>query len=77
MCVVTREKHEKRDLLRIVKNKDGEIFVDESGKANGRGAYITKSMDVVDEARKKKILERVFECDNLESLYENIKNYIK
>ena len=77
MCVVTREKHDKRDLLRVVKNKEGKIFIDESGKANGRGAYITKSIEVLELAKNKKVLERVFECDNLESLYEDIKNYIK
>ena len=46
-CVVTREKLEKKDLLRIVKNNEGKVFVDESGKANGRGAYIKKYIDTL------------------------------
>ncbi|MDE5539028.1 MAG: YlxR family protein, partial [Bacilli bacterium] len=45
-CVVTREKLEKRDLLRIVRTPDGEVITDETGKANGRGAYLKKDVDV-------------------------------
>ena len=40
MCVVTREKLPKKELIRIVKNKENEIFVDESGKQNGKGVYL-------------------------------------
>ena len=39
-CVVTQERLPKKDLLRVVKNNEGEVMVDLSGKANGRGAYI-------------------------------------
>ena len=39
-CVVTQERSPKKDLLRIVKNSNGEIFLDKTGRANGRGAYI-------------------------------------
>ena len=52
-CVVTHEKLEKKDLIRVVKNKDGLVFVDESGKANGRGAYLKKSAEVIEKAKKK------------------------
>lgn len=53
-CVVTHEKLEKKDLIRVVKNKDGLVFVDESGKANGRGAYLKKSAEVIEKAKKAK-----------------------
>ena len=53
-CVVTREKLEKKDLLRIVKNNEGEVFVDETGKANGRGAYIKKDIETLEKAIKTK-----------------------
>ena len=46
-CVVTHEKCEKKDLLRIVKNNEGVVFVDDTLKANGRGAYLKKDNDVV------------------------------
>lgn len=41
-CVVTHEKLEKKELLRVVRDNEGNVFVDETGKANGRGAYIKK-----------------------------------
>ena len=54
-CVVTQERLPKKDLLRIVKNNEGEVFVDLSSKANGRGAYIKKDLEVVEKAIKTKI----------------------
>jgi len=42
-CIVCRNKHEKNKLARIVKTKDGDIFYDPSGKAQGRGAYVCKN----------------------------------
>lgn len=77
MCIVTHEKHDKKDLLRIVKSKEGDISVDLTGKKNGKGAYITKSLEVLETAKKKKVLERVFEIDNLDSIYDEIKENIK
>jgi len=77
MCVVTREKTDKNKLLRIVKDNSGKVFVDESGKQNGKGAYITKSLETLEIAKKKKVLEKVFEVENLDGLYEEIENIIK
>ena len=44
-CVITHEKLEKRDLLRVVRDNEGNVFVDETGKANGRGAYVKKDKE--------------------------------
>ena len=60
MCIVCREMKDKRDLIRVVRFKDGEVNIDLSGKANGRGAYLCKSEDCLNQARKKKSLERAF-----------------
>ena len=54
-CVVTKEQLEKKDLLRIVKNKEGLVFVDEKGKQNGRGAYIKKDLEVLELAKRLKL----------------------
>ncbi len=54
-CVVTKEKLEKKDLIRIVKNKDNEVFVDRTNKANGRGVYIKRDLDVLSKAIKRKL----------------------
>ena len=77
MCVVTHQKCDKKNLLRIVRTPDGGIKVDESGKLNGKGAYILKDLEVLETAKSKKILEKVFETNDLEKVYEDIKNYIK
>ena len=54
--VVSNEVIDKRDLLRIVKNKEGQVFIDPTGKANGRGAYIKLDNAEALEAKKKKVL---------------------
>ena len=77
MCVVTREKTDKNKLLRIVKHNLGNVSVDETGKKNGKGAYITKDLEVLETAKKKKVLEKVFEIEDLTSVYEEIYNLIK
>jgi len=59
-CVICHSKFDKRDLLRIVSDKSGEIFFDATGKANGRGAYVCKSEACVDQFLNKNYLERAF-----------------
>ena len=49
-CVVTNEMLPKEELIRVVRNKEGEVFVDETGKKNGRGAYIKKDREVIEKA---------------------------
>lgn len=75
-CVVTNERLPKKELMRIVKNKEGEVFVDPTGKANGRGAYIKKSNEAIDLAIKKKVLNRVLETEIPEELYEELRGYV-
>ena len=76
-CLATNTMLPKEDLLRVVKSKEGNIFVDLTSKANGRGAYISKSMDALILAKKKKVFERAFECEVPESLYIEIEEIIK
>jgi uncharacterized protein len=59
MCVVTHERFEKKDLIRIVKTDNG-IVVDLTGKLNGRGYYLKKDKDVINKAQKNKILDNLF-----------------
>lgn len=74
-CVVTHEKLEKRNLFRIVKNNEGQVFIDnESGKANGRGAYLKKDKEVIELARKNKALEHHLEIKIEEKIYDELIN---
>ena len=76
-CVITHEKCEKRELLRIVKDKDGVVSVDLTGKMNGRGAYIKKDLEVLEKANKTKALEKHLETSIPDSIYESIEKIIK
>ena len=76
-CVVTGEKLDKRDLLRVVKNKEGEVKVDLTGKMNGRGAYIKRDLAVLDMAIKKKSLERKLECNISNEVYDEIRKILE
>lgn len=69
-CVITKEKCEKRDLLRIVRTPDGIVLVDSTGKANGRGAYLKRSVEVIEKAKKTKVLEKILEVEIPSSVYE-------
>lgn len=76
-CVVTKEKLPKQELLRIVRTPEGNVMIDESGKMNGRGAYIKRDVQVLEQARNKKVLERHLECSIDDSVYEEIKNVLE
>ena len=75
-CVVTKEKLEKKDLIRVVKNNNCEVFVDLTGKANGRGAYIKKDINVLNDAKRTKALEKHLETSISEEIYKNIEDVI-
>lgn len=76
-CVVTKEKYPKKELIRVVRDNLGNVSVDLTGKANGRGAYLKMSLEVVDKARKTKALERYLEVLIPEAVYEELENVIK
>ena len=75
-CIVTGEKLEKKDLIRVVKNKENIVFIDETGKANGRGAYLKKDINVIKKCQKNKILDRKLDIVIPESIYEELENMI-
>ena len=75
-CVVSKEKLEKKDLIRIVKNNEGLVFVDLTGKANGRGAYIKKDIEVLEKAIKTKVLDRHLETTISDEIYDELRNII-
>ncbi|PKM50733.1 MAG: DUF448 domain-containing protein [Firmicutes bacterium HGW-Firmicutes-7] len=72
-CIGCQEMKNKKSLIRIVKNKEDEFFVDLTGKLNGRGAYICPTQDCLALAIKSKGLERSFKCQIPEEVYEQMK----
>ena len=75
-CVVTRETTEKKKLIRVVRPPEGEVIIDLTGKSNGRGAYITKDLSVLEKAKKSKALDRHLEVVVPVSIYTELENII-
>jgi len=69
MCVVTKEKMPKKELLRIVRTPEGEVVVDQTGKQNGKGAYLKKDAEVIARAKKSKVLDKVLEVTISDEAY--------
>ena len=72
-CVVSKEKLPKQELIRVVKNKENEVFIDLTGKANCKGAYIKKDLAILEKAIKSKALEKHLETKIENSIYEELK----
>ncbi len=71
-CVVSREKLPKNELIRIVKNNENQVFIDLTGKQNGRGVYLKKDIEVFKKAKKNKVLNRMLEIEVDDSLFDEL-----
>ena len=71
-CIVCQDRDSKKELMRIVKNKEGEIFLDPSSRANGRGAYICKDSECLKKGIKTKALNRAFKVEVSDEVYEKL-----
>ena len=71
-CIACQERDKKKKLIRIVKNKDNEIFLDPSGRANGRGAYVCATHECLSKAIKSKALNRAFKMDVEDDVYKHL-----
>ncbi|MBR5485218.1 MAG: YlxR family protein [Oscillospiraceae bacterium] len=77
MCTGCSEHKPKKELIRVVKSPEGEISIDHKGKKSGRGAYICPDAECLKKARKAKRLERVFECQIPEEVYQRLEEEIQ
>jgi predicted RNA-binding protein YlxR (DUF448 family) len=77
MCLGCKEMRPKRELIRVVKNNEGEISIDLVGKKPGRGAYICRSAHCLEQAIKAKRLEKAFETTIDMDIYDNLKNQLE
>lgn len=76
MCTGCMEMKPKKELIRIVKSKDGEVSVDITGKRPGRGAYICKNIECLEKAVKQKRLEKNLEIKVDDELYNKLRNEV-
>lgn len=75
-CIVTKERKPKEELIRVVRNKEGEVFIDPTGKQNGRGAYVSKDPEVIKKATEMKAFNQAFQMEIDPSIYKELMQYI-
>ena len=72
-CLATSEQLPKKELIRIVRDKEGNVSIDVTGKANGRGAYLKKSLEAIEIAEKKHLLDRALEVKVPAEVFEELR----
>ena len=75
-CVVSKEKLPKMELIRIVNTSEG-IIIDETGKVNGHGCYLKKDIEVIEKAKKSKVLDRVLETKVTDEIFDELMEKVK
>lgn len=75
-CTGCMQMKPKKELIRVVKSPDGDISLDLTGKKSGRGAYICPNAECFKKARKAKSLERAFETQIPESVYDEMEKQL-
>ena len=76
-CIACGERKSKKELIRIVKNNEKGVIIDESGKINGRGAYICSNIECITNAEKSNKLSRALEMNIPKNIYDDLKEQIK
>lgn len=71
-CVVTKNQYPKKELIRVVRNNEGEVFVDTTGRKNGRGAYLLLDKSVIEKAKKTNALGNKLEVSIPDSIYDEL-----
>ena len=75
-CIGCHQKKNKNELIRVVKNKENQIFIDKTGKQDGRGTYICNNVQCLEKAIKSKKMEKTFEMEISREVYENLRKII-
>ena len=75
-CIACNENRPKRELIRVVKNKEGDLNIDPTGKMNGRGAYICSNKECLEKAKKNKGLNRALKIEIPDEIYDKLNNII-
>ncbi|MBU5466739.1 YlxR family protein [Virgibacillus sp. MSJ-26] len=76
-CVITGQMKPKKELIRVVRNKEGDVFVDPTGKKNGRGAYLSMDLDTINKAEESEALNRQLNAKVDASVFEDLRELLK
>ena len=71
-CIATGEQCPKKELIRVVRTPQGQVIIDQTGKANGRGAYLKKDATAFEIAKKKKLVQRALEVEVDDTLFDQL-----
>ena len=75
-CIITKEKLPKGELIRVVRTPEGNVIVDLTGKANGRGAYLKKDLETIEKAKSSRLLSKHLEVNIPDEIFEELKQNI-
>ena len=75
-CAACRKKRPKRELIRLVRDPEGEVIIDIRQRADGRGTYICRREECIELARKKRGIDRSLKCRTSDDLYDRLKGII-
>lgn len=73
-CVISKEKLPKNELIRVVRTPEQTIVIDETGRINGRGAYLKKDAEIIEKAKKNKVLDKHLEISIPEEIFDELLN---
>jgi uncharacterized protein len=76
-CIATGEMKPKKELVRIVRSKEGEVSIDLTGKKSGRGAYLSRDKEAILLAKKKNTLSNQLQVSISDTLYEELLELIE
>ncbi len=76
-CTGCNEMKPKKELVRVVRSPDGNIFLDLTGKKAGRGAYVCRDIECLEKARKAKRFEKAFSCEIPSEVFERMEEELK
>jgi predicted RNA-binding protein YlxR (DUF448 family) len=76
-CVATNEMKPKKDMIRVVRSKDGEVSIDPTGRKSGRGAYLSRDKEAILLAKKKNVLSNHLETKVDDSVYDELLTFVE
>ena len=76
-CVGCRESRTKRELIRVIRTPEGQVALDETGRMNGRGAYLCRRVECLQKARRSRGLERSLKVTIPEEIYDRLEEELK
>ncbi|HLQ74999.1 MAG TPA: YlxR family RNase P modulator [Alloiococcus sp.] len=76
-CVISNEMKPKKDMVRIVRSKEGDVTIDPSGKKNGRGAYVSVEPELVEDGKNRDVLSYALNVKVPTTFYDELYDYVE